>query len=316
MGLSSEERISKFFWSAQGWRKKLGALKEAVGHNPTSHTSGREYADEIVHEWIRELDWMVGYVQQHSGNPGNVFWILGEGDKSLQGLRSDPYSLRRDAEPPDAALQKIHGPPEYETARWWSEEADHEMTAARLEFYPFKSHPHLHALAVWWDMYGYISSMAYPIFRYDDGLFSPSITDRFYRLSGEMINRRFDVVFGTDTDNVERTEQYLLLKHRAFHMLLHKETEKLQGNAYFETKFDGYKLYERVAQMSAKELSDLFEAEREARYKQSRAYDENEAAKKKQNVKADGLFGPPIVPPSDPELLKALKPKKPKKGKR
>lgn len=303
MGLSNEERISKFFWTAMGWRRALSALALKVGDERVSWYTD-ERAEAVVRGWIADIDTMVGTVHLKTGNRGNVFWLLGEGDSTLRGLVADTYGLGRDAAPPSPF--DLSKEPEYESVRWWSEKADHAFTAGRLVFPPFKGHKGLEQIALWWDAYGYMSGLGYPLNRYEDKVFPDAVHERFTALCGQIINRRFEVCFGSDTsDEGVRVEQYLLCKHNIFHALLDEETKKRKGDDYFKKKFNGYALYERVATMSAKDMHEFFEKQSKAKWDWERKYNETERKKKEAQPKPDGLFGPPApaeeTPPVPPK---------------
>lgn len=295
MGLSNEERISKFFWTAQGWRKNLAELARKVGDSRVSWYT-HERCDEVVNRWVAEVDTLVGLVHLKTSNGGSMFWMLGEGDRSLRGVRSESYQLRSDAQPQTYVTMEE---PEVETVRWWQDHADHAKTAERLTGYGYKNHEGLAAIAHWWDCYGYMSSLSYALNRYDDKLFADAVHERFTRLCGEIINRRFEICFGAiENENVFKTEQYLLSKHNAFHSMLEDATKKLRGTDYFKKKFDGNALYERIAKMSAKDLFEFFEAKQKAKWDWDRKYHADEAKKADANPKPDGLFGPPVIVPA------------------
>ena len=308
MGLSNEERYTKFFWSAMGFRRNLAELAQRVGDERVDWTTD-ERCGAIVRGWVRTMDHMVGEMHQKTAGGGSAYWLMGESETSLRGLLSEPYNLRVDAEPETFILATE---PEYETVGWWSRKADHSMTADRLQGHPYQSHKGLKELALWWDAYGFLSALSYPLNRYKDKCFPKSIHKAFTQLSGEMINRRFEVCFGAADDDAPRIEQYLLVKHNAFHSLLEEEMKKRQGDDYLKKKFDGYKLYEQVAKMTAKDLSDHFEKKRDAKYEWERKYHADEEKKREANPKASGLFGPKVTPPAEEPKTEA----QPKKTKR
>ena len=309
MGLSDEERVSKFFWTAQGWRKNLSELARKVGDERVDWSTD-ERAEDVVKGWISTIDTMVGTVHLKTAGGGSAYWLIGESDSSLRGLLSEPYHLRQDAEPESYA---ILAEPEYETVRWWSEKADHAFTASRLVFPPFKHHAGLEKIASWWDCYGYMSALSYPLNRYEDRVFPVAVHEQFTRLCGEVISRRFDVCFGAGEDDKRfKVEQYLLAKHNIFHTLLDDETKKRKGDAYFKKKFDGYALYNRVAKMSVKEMHDVFEAKSKAKQEWDRKYHEGERKKEEAKEKPDGLFGPP-VPKEEPAPVAPVAAPKPKR---
>lgn len=302
MGLSNEERLSKFFWSMQDFRSKLHDFAERLPDERTSvYTSER--ARDVARGWVAQVDLLVGLLLRRTNRGGSTYWLMGEGEQSLGALRSETYQLSHDAEPDSYGILREA---EYETVSWWRENADHAMAADRLQFSGFKKRDGLVSLAKWWDLYGYFSAVLYAMDRYDDALFPQAVQDGFIRLIGEMTNRRFEVCYGYAQDDHAKQEMYLLLKLKAFHLLLSEEEKKRKGDDYFKKKFDGYALWEKVAKLSAKDMKALFDGEQERKWKWEREYRATEAEKKEE--KADGLFGPKVPSEEDP-------PASPKKGK-
>jgi len=300
MGLSNEERVTKFLWCMLGWRKKVVELQESV-----SRQRRGDKARGVTAKWVKTIDHLTGQVVR-GANRNSAYWIMGENEGSFHGLMSQPYDIRSDAEP-----SGYEGLPEgeYEAVQWWQDNADFSFVAQRLVFPPYKGHEGLDSLAKWWDQHGYVSAVVYAVWRYQDGLFSPKIRREFEVLVGEMTNRRFEVCFsehGVEAKTQHKMETYLLLKSKAFHLMLRDETKNLKGEAYFKRKFDGYKLFEKVAAMSAKDLKDLFDAEDKRKWDWDRQYRKDEEAKKVEKV--SGLFGPPVKPPD--EEKEDVKPKR------
>jgi len=189
---------------------------------------------------------------------------------------------------------------EVESVSWWAENAGMEMAAERLQGHGYLRHEGLTALGKWWDLYSYISAVIYPMWRYDDDLFPAAVQEGFTRLVGEMVNRRFEVCFGYSNESSRgRMETYLLLKHRAFHVLLKEAGKKQKGMDYLKKQFDGYALWDTVAKLSAKDLVDLFKKESDEKWAWDQKYHADEAEKEKKNPKLDGLFGP-VVTPEEP----------------
>lgn len=291
MGLSNEERMSKFLWCMQSWRKKVVELQAAI-----SRQKDRDEARAVVAKWVETIDHLTGQFVR-GANQNSAYWILGENADSFHGLMADPYDIRADAEPSGYASMPEG---EYETVQWWQNNADFDFVASRLVFSPYKSHEGLEQLAKWWDQQMYISAVIYPVWRYQDDLFPSGIKQAFETLVGEMVNRRFEVCFseyGVAEKEQHRMETYLLLKSKAFHLLLRDETKNLKGKDYFNKKFDGYALLAKVAAMSAKDLKDLFEAEDKRKWDWDRKYHADEEAKKVEKV--SGLFGPPVKAPDE-----------------
>lgn len=272
MGLSSDERVSIFLWTAQHWRKGLSSLYRSLGDSKVSCYTD-EKCNAIVKKWIQKLDLLVGNTLKN-GNP-------------LLSLRSDTHQAY-------ASNFRTETKGEFESAPWWQSNADYEMTARRLQFPPFKSHPHLLKLALWWDCYDFIDSALYPLHRYSNGLFD-NILEPFAQLHGEIVNRRFDVCFGDFIDDAEEnfkiaenTERFLLLKHDIFHSLLKDKTKNIKGDAFFKKTFNGYALYEAVGKMTIKEMNEFFKKKTNERYVAERKFDSMNTTKPS---KPDGLFG-------------------------
>ena len=291
MGLSNEERMTKFLWCMLGWRKKMVDLQGAVSRQEKGNR-----ARNIVTKWVKEIDYLTGQVVR-GANQNSAYWILGENEGSFHGLMSQPYDIRADAEP-STYVDLLEG--EYEAVQWWQNNVDFDFVASRLVFPPYPSHEGLEQLAKWWDQYEYVSAIVYAVWRYQDDLFPLKIRRAFETLVGETVNRRFEVCFsefGVDEKTQHKMETYLLLKSKAFHLLLRDATKNLKGEDYFKKKFDGYTLFEKVAAMSAKDLKDLFDAEDKRKWDWRREYDTAEDAKKVEKV--SGLFGPVVKPPDE-----------------
>lgn len=296
MGLSNEERLSRFFWLMQDFRAKLHDFAERLSVERTNvYTTERVQA--VARGWVEQADRLVGLLLRRTNRGGSTYWFLGEGEQSFGALRSEPYELTYDAEPNAYAASQDA---EYETAHWWADNADYAMAADGLQRSGFKRRPELVLLAKWWDLYGYFSAILYVMDRYDDDLFPQEVQDGFVQLMGEMTNRRFEVCYGCDSANQEcaKQEYYLLLKFKAFRLLLQQETKPLKGDDYFKKKFDGYALWDKVAKMSAKDLKKLFDEEQERKSNWESEYRAKEFEKKEK--KADGLFGPKVSPDDPP----------------
>ena len=307
VGLSNEERLTKFFWNALGWRRKLSRLATVVGDARVSSFTSEEAAT-VVTGWIATVDTLVGAVHL-AGGGGSAYWLTGESEQSLCAMLADPYLLENASQPPPETPT--------ETLNWWDTAANYSFTAGRLVFPPFKGHEGLAQLARWWDCYGYMSALWYAINRYEDGVFKSEVRERFTRLCGEIINRRFEVCFGQfneDNDEPARVEQYLLTKHNIFHALLDAEQDVSMGTDAGKKsmgtdagkksmgtdagkKFDGYALYERVAKMSTKDMADFFATQREGSRNRERAYITETRARAAESPAPDGLFGPTAVVP-------------------
>lgn len=289
MGLSNEERLTKFFWAAKSWRSRLVDLQEQIGRK-------EKESKAVVGDWIRRIDLLVGEVMLQT-NRNSAYWLFGENDGSVAHLLAQDYDLRQYAEPDSYATMPETA---YESISWWQDNVDHFFLVGRLQGHPFSSHEGINALARWWDAYAYISALIYPMWRYHDDLFPRKVQQQFKRLCGEMLNRRFEVCFptcGTPDEEQYKLELFLLMKLRAFHLLLKTETKNWKGKRYLEKKYPGYELLERVGKMSALDLHNLFEKEQKRKWDWDRKYHRDEEAKKVK--KESGILGPLVKKQED-----------------
>lgn len=242
MGLSNEERLTKFFWTAMEWRKRLVQL--------TTHAERKA----PVRRWIRWLDELVGMVQ-HAKSGGGSYWILGEDETALRGLMADSFGLEYRGDPAERKR------PEAGTVEWHRAHFGIVELADRLTSRPYEDRKTVRALAAWWHAYDCVSAMAYPIFRYDDQLFSNEMKRAFRRLTGEMVNLRFEACCGLWAGDAE-LEQYLLFKTDVFFRLFDQHAQGLKDGAVFDIG----PFVTKVAEMTPKELGEFFAAERQREY--------------------------------------------------
>jgi hypothetical protein len=284
MGLGTDERYAKFFFTMQGWRSKLNELRRALEAERTSAYS-TETSASVVTSWIARIDLLVGQCLRLT-NSSSAYWILGENKDSFVGLLTNPYELN-DSDSDKAAV--LFPDPTAGSIEAWLRDSSYKETASYLQSNAVR-HEGLNALAAWWDAFAYVSAVMYPVWRYEDDLFSSEIKVGFLALIGEMVNRRFEVCFGANSPkSPARSELFLLLKHRAFHVLLDELGRTIPKEEYWTKIIDGEGLYARIASMNSKELKAFFEAELTRKHKQDCEYDTEEAAKQEQ--KSDGLFG-------------------------
>lgn len=242
MGLSNEERLGKFFWTTMEWRKRLVQLT-AVAERKAP-----------VRRWVRQLDEMVGMVQHKAGGGGS-YWILGEDETALRGLMMDTFSLEYRGDPAEPEL------PKFNTVAAHRARLGIVEVAVRLTSGKYRGSQTVRAMAAWWHAYDCVSALAYPIFRYDDRLFSSALKRAFRRLTGEMVNLRFEVCCGLWAGDAE-LEQLLLTKHEALVISFERRTRKLKESA----PFDFEALLAEVAAMTPKKVGEFFKAEREEAY--------------------------------------------------
>ena len=303
MGLSDEERLTKFFWAMQGWRKKLCKFADSFKQGDTTSMYTSEKKRDVVRGWVRELDRLVGLCLRKT-DFSSAYWLMGPNEDSFAGLMGEAYSLDVDASPDSYAHLDD---PERLSVRWWLYEADYAEAADRLQRGRQK-HDGLRELAAWWDCYSYFAAVMYPVWRYQDAFFPAGVRGGLTRLVGEMVNRRFEVSVGDYNGDAARMERYLLLKHRAVVLLLEKESNSRHGDAYFREEFDGSAVYEKVAGMSAKDLKSFFDEESKRKWEWDKEYREGEM--KKSEEKPDGLFGPPVKRESEGAVKRESKSKK------
>lgn len=280
MGLSNEERLGKFFWTAMEWRKRLVQLAVVAERKAP------------VRRWMRQLDELVGMVQ-HAKSGGGSYWILGEDETALRGLMMDTFSLEYRGDPVEPELPKM------DSVAWHRTRLGIVEVAARLTSGKYRDSQTVCAMAAWWHAYDCVSAMAYPVFRYDDRLFSSTMKRAFRRLTGEMVNLRFEVCCGLWVGDAE-LEQLLLTKHEALVISFERRTRKLKESA----RFDFEALLAEVAAMTPKKLGEFFKAEREETYQIRRNAPRSE--------KLDGLRG---VAAPEPESTKTAKAAKAPRGK-
>lgn len=307
MGLSSEERFNRFFASVHCWREKLSTLHYELGETKAKVRATYAPAAPIVAEWIRRVDLLVG-MQVERLNTNSGYWVLGENEMSFAGVSSQYHDL-------PSGPSFFHRKPEYESIYWWTQNADHRMTADRLEFHPLKRTEGAKMLALWWDAYPYLSSIYYAVNRYQDNLFPENVRTELAALVGESINRRFEVCLPADDyEEARKLELHLLLKHKVFHRLLDKAGKEASPGSYASGKFDGFALYEQVAKLNTKALRQWLEDDERDRWAESTNADEKQRQKREaENAgRYEGLYGPPEPPrETPPQPKKAKKEKKP-----
>ncbi len=311
MGLSNEERYTKFFWSMKAWRAQVHEFASKLDDDRVSDTT-LEKTRDVANSWVARLDRLVGLVLRKT-NTNSAYWLMGERDNSFRDLMADEFTLRY-SNPPEEEEQKEH----VDSARWWLEQADMVHTVDHLHSSGFQPPPQgLMALARWWDFYNYFSAILYSVGRYDDNLFGNEVGDGLTQLMGEMVNRRFEVCFGSyGHAEAAKMETYLLLKNRAFHLLLDAEF-KAKGPDYFDKPFDGRALWKRIAMYTRAELHDVFEKAQNEKWEWEREYNKKEAEKRAAAAPVNGLYGPPHPPkpkPEDPAPV-AAQAKQKRKGK-
>ncbi len=269
MGLSNEERFTKFFWAAGHWRDALESLEYKVDEDKRPK----------VRNWIQTVDQLVGRTHLRVSGSGGLHWLIGENSDNFLSFMLDEHSI----EYPQRSIEDVLGAEtKYDSAAWWSEHVTYGRLADHLTRHPFKAQPGLFAIAAWWDAYGYMTALHYPMKRYDDELFGKDVLASFEQLCGEIINERFEVCFGGMSERATLVEQYLLAKHKLFHMLLEEEDKR----EWFDKAIKGSELVRRVGQMSRKQMVEVFKAARE------KAWERTKEMNKRDAPEADGLFGP------------------------
>lgn len=307
MGLSNEERYQKYFWGMQAWRKRLYDFASQLEDKPPLHSHERITRREMAMGWVKEVDRLVGALIMGKTNKSASYWVFGEGDNSFLSLHSDPDYLLESRESAREYDTKV------ESLCWWSNHSDYSMAIYRLQVSGKRYEGAVH-LARWWDAYAHFSALAYSIYRYEDGLFPKFITEPLNALVGEIVNRRFEVCFDDYEETAaERLEQMLLLKHKAFHLLLSKETGHKGGDAYFRERFEGYALWDKVARMSVTELKGLFQEERSAQRQLEDARDDTR--REQQSKKPDWMVGTSSTPgDAKPSTVPATNGRKRRRG--
>lgn len=218
MGLSSEERLKKFYWRMTWIRRHLAALAEAI---PTNDGSGWDHAHELVSEWSSTIDDMVGAMVKKTDS-SRSFWLLGSPPESFQSLWTDHYNLGSQGSPAMTRVAELPGHEFREALNRWSYRDAAESWA----------HPNdrnsARIIAAWWDLWDQIDGTLYPVFRYDDDLFEP-IIPTLLRWIGALVNNRYhlaayqmyrDAMLNSEGyDKLRRLEHALLCRVEVVHLL-------------------------------------------------------------------------------------------------
>jgi hypothetical protein len=323
MGLSNEERIKKFFWSAMWWRRRLQILVEAL------HGRGQDCRDlknptgaKVVEGWVSRLDHIVGRMIVRTNFTGG-YWLLGSNEDSFQELCGDQYGLGNYSKPEDGERFSIDRTAEYGSLKHWQTMGFAEL-ARKLSSSKFSQQHHDEMLitGMWWDQFRYVDSLLYPVDRYADGLFA-DIRDDLVQLLGEMTARRMDIqldryAVGSDRSDMATNcmvEQALLCKHKVLMHLL-DDAEKQQDpprntanatklseqarakwqkryEALYTGSFDILPLVEQVGTMSLAEVEAFLSARSQQKYAEKRTYqDEQHDKNEKKRHPFSGLTGP------------------------
>lgn len=303
MGLSDEERVSKFYRAMCGWRRSLVKLQNVHLPEAMSYEQPRYSAE--VGSWIATLDDIVG-MQIERTNTNSAYWIFGSNENGYRSHFENTYGLGN--------RPSIEEKSKRDSLSWWISHTDIVIVAAQLNGHPFSHNSWVAYFAAWWEQWNWVDAILYPVRRYEDNVFSEKVKAALTRLIGEMANRRYDMfsehtVSDENVDECCATESALLAKYRLVHLLFTKESSKIwklvrndkqrlaMRKKEYEDRFDGHALIARVGKMSLFEVKSLLDAEEERLYnersKQDKKRFEEEQEKKKKDPKYDGILGPP-----------------------
>lgn len=322
MGLSSEERIVKFFWATMAWRRLLYLLAEALhGRGMGNRDLKDDQVAKIVDGWVARLDHIIGRMIVKANFTG-AYWLFGSNDDSFKELCGNHHGLANYSKPEDGEQRVlIDRTPHYGSLKYWQAMGFAEL-AKKLSSGKFSQlyHDEMVTCGMWWDQFRYVDSILYPVDRYQDGLFS-SIRDDMVQLLGEMTARRLDIQKHNEglSDRTEFTdnamvEQALLCKHKVLMHLLddaekqldpplkqkgrklnkreHAKWRKCYEGLYTE-HFDIGPLIEQAGTMSLAEVETFLEqrAHEEYERKNKLHHEQNEEDEKKK-YPFSGLTGP------------------------
>jgi hypothetical protein len=167
---------------------------------------------------------------------------------------------------------------------WLADNWHFAESARSLTDYKFQRREGLVILGTILDAVSAALDVRYYVWRYDDDVFSDEFKQEYRRLVGAMLGSRFDVSWlGGDESERQGVESRLVLKHKAFFILVGRELQKSRGKAaYFKHQISVDRLCDEIAKMGSAELVQLFRDESE---KSSKA-----ASKHEDTEKRDALF--------------------------
>lgn len=313
MGLSIEERLSKFYWSMTYWRHSINRLADELSQSRML-TCPKPYAEETVRGWVARIDRIVGKCVTQSDN-NSLYWIMGSNEANYKSLFEEYYSLgyQNQFEQQTAS---------YGSLAWVKEHYDLTMVAQKWTDKEFHMRDATIIAAMWWDAYRYIAALLYPINRYNDGLFQSVIVE-FTELVGEMINCRYHIMndgsmsdryasvheLGRSIDQSREIEHVLLCKYRVFKDKLQKAEHEVIHNlrgaeyekAYYADQFDVASIVTEVESMSLVDTKEYLETMyRESEQKNSECHQKKAEKEQKRTY----LMGKSIR--SYEELLKVI----------
>jgi hypothetical protein len=320
MGLSSEDRIKKFFWSTMWWRRRLQLLVEALnGRGQDCRDLKNLTGAKVVEGWLARLDHLIGRILVKTNFTG-AYWLLGSNEDSFQELCGESYGLGNYSKP-EKGGRLIDRTAEYGSLKYWQSMGFAEL-ARKLSSNKFSRqyHDEMLVTGMWWDQFRYVDSLLYPVDRYDDGLFD-RIRDDLVQLLGEMTARRMEIQQDKDealqdrsdfTDNC-MVEQALLCKHKVLMYLLAdaekqqvpprkpngklSESERAKWQKRYEElytgDFDIGPLIEQVGVMSLAEVETFLDQRSSQEYDDKQKFRNEQYEKdEKKRHQFSGLTGP------------------------
>lgn len=322
MGLSNEERISKFYNTMRYWRADIIALRNSIDRQ-----TGRN-ARRRVAAWITELDEIVGLMIS-SKDSNSAYWILGPNDSNYRSFFQSQHGLGawqkvRTGNPDDDwnIGEDPHAKVQSLSFEWWSKQVTIVDFARRITDDRYDSqHNHIAIItAAWWTQWDWVDALLYPLNRYQDNCFPRAVHKRVSRLIGLMANTRYSLLSesqdGTVSDYYENVirgvEQALLCKWRVFCLMMNTASNEItkgkMGADYIKAtrtdKFDCEAIIGRIAGMNLAQVQKFLDDDEHAKYERqyhgsngggddsNNGSDNGSDNGSKKKPKPNGIFGP------------------------
>lgn len=214
MGLTSEERLTKFYWRMTYVQRHLGAMRDAI---PKDMEHQWSHARGLVDRWSTAVNMMSGEMVKATDSSG-LYWFLGSPEGDFRSSWADPFYLDRDDDlsldgiPGDGFRNKMSEWSYREAAETWATPGD--RTRAIM-------------IGAWWDMWTQIGGTLYTVFRYKDALFDP-ISDNLKLWIGDLVNNRHYFatpqtyareLLNADYSRLAEVERALLCRYDLVHIL-------------------------------------------------------------------------------------------------
>jgi len=324
MGLSSEERLKKFYWRMHWMRQKLLELRRVIP-NEGSH----EHSLELVDGWIDTVNEMAGSMIESTDTSG-IYWFAGAPEGNFQSIWQSTWNLGQQDEL-ESLGEDLPG------AEFRQSENRFGYMAGAKAWGGTQTREQSVILGAWWDMWQQISATLYPVKRYKDKLFM-KIDRQLRLLIGEMANTRFELScpkWGPDINEenileMAKIEQALLCRVRMVSELAEpmsygksptlaqqKFLDEISKNPNIGSTFadfhmmrnsdpsdsDFREVVEYVGSLSLIEVKRKLEAIDDKRAKE-RWERENKYNEEHSRERVDCILGPP--PPSSEQLRESI----------